>query len=82
MSSIAQYDPRLVLMILDTCRTLSADDSAPDGGKRKHVLKIPKTQITKALEDHVVAHACGPSDTASDSGECTIDKRRTASVVV
>ena len=80
--SIAQYDPRLIFMILDTCRNSSSDEPARDGGKRECVFNIPMTQTSKALGDHVVAYACGPTDKASDSGERSIDNRRTMLAVV
>ena len=69
-------------MILDTCRNLVSDEPARDGGKRERVLKLRTTQIGEALGDHVVAYSCGPTDKASDSGECTIDNRRTVLAVV
>ena len=69
-------------MILDGCREFSSDEPTLDGAKRKHALNTPKAQMTKALQDYVVAHACGPGDRASDSSECTTDNSRTALAVV
>ena len=69
-------------MILDTCRNLVSDEPGRNGSKQERVLKLPTKQISKALGDHVVAYSCGPTDKASDSGECTIDNRRTVLAVV
>ena len=69
-------------MILDTCRNLVSDEPGRNGSKQERVLKLPTKQISKALGDHVVAYSCGPTDKASDSGERSIDNRRTVLAVV
>ena len=69
MYSIAQYSPRLIVLILDGCRLFVS--SKPLAEQK---LNIPAGQKIKAVGDNLVAHACAANDEATDSGRDATDK--------
>ena len=74
MRSIAQYSPRMIVLILDGCRLFQFDEPLADGSTQKHVLIVPMGQTIKETGDALVAHACASNAGASDSGDHAIDK--------
>ena len=56
----------MTVLILDSCRVILSREPLADGSIRMHGLNVPKVQ--KDTKDTVVAHACAPTEEASDSG--------------
>ena len=69
ISSIAQYSPRMTVLILDGCREFVSNDEPLTN--HEHGLKMPKRRKLKEPRDTLVAHACAPSAEAADTGEDT-----------